>query len=125
MFTVRNGISASGHVFLVLLNEIIFYWSDCNRKGAGPANDRIVTPAVTSIARETPNYSEVGKNSSASRHIQGPVSGITKVPPYGDNEEREAGPFIMMKTENTLRERNCGGKEEEEELNNLDKLPGK
>ena len=106
------------------MNEIIFYWSDCNQEGAGPPNDHIVTSAVTSIARETPNSSKVGKNSSASRHIQGPVSGITKVPPYGDNEEREAGPFIIMKTGNTLRGRNCDGKYQEEELNNVDKPPG-
>ena len=119
------GLNRSSHVFLVLLNYIIFYWSDCNQEGAGPPNDHIVTSAVTSIARETPNSSKVGKNSSASRHIQEPVSGITKVPPYGDNEEREAGPFIMMKTGNTLRERNCNGKDQEEELNNVDKPPSK
>ena len=29
------------------------------------------------------NKLEIGKNSSASRYIQGPVSGIPKVPPYG------------------------------------------
>ena len=119
------GLNRSSHVFLVLLNYIIFYWSDCNQEGAGPPNDHIVTSAVTSIARETPNSSKVGKNSSASRHIQEPVSGITKVPPYGDNEEREAGPFILMEMGNTLWERNCGGKDQEEELNNVDKPPGK
>ena len=119
------GLNRSSHVFLVLLNYIIFYWSDCNQEGAGPPNDHIVTSAVTSIARETPNSSKVGKNSSASRHIQGPVSGITKVPPYGDNEEREAGPFVMMEMGNTLRERNCDGKDQEEELKNVDKPPGK
>ena len=118
------GLNRSSHVFLVLLNYIIFYWSDCNQEGAGPPNDHIVTSAVTSIARETPNSSKVGKNSSASRHIQEPVSGITKVPPYGDNEEREAGPFIIMKTGNTLRGRNCDGKYQEEELNNAYKPPG-
>ena len=117
------GLNRSSHV-IVRLNEIIFYWSDCNQEGARPPNDHIVTSAITSIVRETPNSSEVGKNISASRLIQGPVFGITKVPPYGDNEEREAGPFIIMKTGNTLRGRNCDGKYQEEELNNVDKPPG-
>ena len=45
--------------------------------------------------------------------------------PGGDNVERVASPFIMMKMENTRRERNCGGKDQEEELNSLYKPPGK
>ena len=47
------------------------------------------------------------------------------MPPYGDNEEREAGPFIVVEMGNTLRERNCDGKDQEEELKNVDKPPGK
>lgn len=130
MFTLIDviGFNRSSHVFFVLLNEMIFYWSGYNQGEAGPANDHIVTSAVTNSAGETPNSfetgSEVGKNSGASRHIQGLIAGITKVPPCLDNAERVAGPFIMMKTENNRKERNCGRKEREEELNNLDKPPG-
>ena len=112
---------------------MIFYWSGYNQGEAGLANDHIVTSAVTNSAGETPNSfergSEVGKNSgvsrsSISRHIQGLLAGITKVLPCLDNAERVAGPFIIMKTENNRKERSCGRKEREEELNNLDKPPG-
>ena len=100
---------------------MIFYWSGYNQGEAGPANDHIVTSAVTN-SFET--GSEVGKNSGASRHIQGLIAGITKVPPCLDNAERVAGPFIIMITENNRKERKCGRKEREKELNNLDKRPG-
>ena len=121
------GFNRSSHVFLVLLNEMIFYWSGYNYEGVGPDNDHFVTSAVTTISGETPDSSERSSevNRSASRHIQGPLAGVTKVLLCGDNVERVAGPFIMMKKENTHRERNCGGKDQEEELNNLDKPPGK
>lgn len=119
----------SSHVSFVLLNEIIFYWSGYNQEGASPANDYNATSAVTTIVGETPNSSErgseVGNNSSASRQMQGPIAGITKELLCGDNVESVAGPFIMMKTENTRREPNCGGKDQEQELNNLDKPPGR
>lgn len=123
------GLNQSSHVFYVLLNEMIFYWSGYNQEGTGPAKDHIVTTAVSTISGETPNSSErgseVGNNSSASRHMQGPIASITKELLCGDNVERVAGHLIMMKAENTRRERNCGGKDQEQELNNLDKRPGK
>ena len=131
MFTLINVIDSnqSSHVSFVLLNEIIFYWSGYNQEGASPANDYNATSAVTTIVGETPNSSErgseVGNNSSASRQMQGPIAGITKELLCGDNVESVAGPFIMMKTENTRREPNCGGKDQEQELNNLDKPPGR
>ena len=123
------GFNQSSHVFFVLLNEIIFYWSGYNQEGAGPAYDHDITSAVTTIAGETPNSSErgfeVGNNSSDSHYMQGPLAGITKELLCRENVERVAGPIIVMKTENTRRERNCGGEDQEQELNNLDKPPGK
>ena len=94
---------------------MIFSLSGYDQEGAGPANDHNVTSDLTIIAGETSNSSErgseVGNNSSASRHMQGPIAGL----------RRE----LMMKTEQTCRGRNCGGKDQEQELNHLDKPPGK
>ena len=130
LFTLINviGFNQSSHVFFVLLNEMIFYWSGYNQERAGPANDHIVTSAVTTIAGETPNSSErdseVGNNSTASHHMQRPITSVSKELLCGDSVERVGGHFIMMKAENTRRERNCG-KDQEEDLNSLGKPPRK
>ena len=78
-----------------------------NQKEADPAANSTVASAVVTVARETPNStelaSEVVRNSLTSHHNQGPIAGMVTVPLCGDrnNVQRLAGPFIQTTTENT------------------------
>ena len=99
-----------------------------NQEGADPADDHFVSSAVMSVAGETSNAielsSEGGANSSAERQKQEPTDSMTISLPCEINSETLMNRYIQTTTKNNRKERKCGRKEREKELNNLDKRPG-